>query len=74
MQPRPFIGRYQLTLLFKLMFKCLSLLTLLRLEESANKTGQFDLLAAVHGMLLSENESGNMVAYTCSILLRNNIT
>jgi hypothetical protein len=56
------------------MLKCLSLMRLLRLEESANKTGQFDLLVAIHGMLLSENESGNMGAYTCSILLRNNIT
>lgn len=56
------------------MLKYLSLLRLLRLEESANKTGQFDLLVAIHGMLLSENESGNMEAYTCSILLRNNIT
>jgi hypothetical protein len=56
------------------MLKCLSLMRLLRLEESANKTGQFDLLVAIHGMLRSENESGNMGAYTCSILLRYNIT
>jgi hypothetical protein len=48
MQLRHFIGRYRLTLLLKLILKCLSLLTLLRLEESANKTGQFDLLIAIH--------------------------
>ena len=67
MRPRPSIGKYHLTLLLKLMLKCLSLVTLLRLEESTNKAGQFDLLVAIHGMLLSENESGSMVAYTCSI-------
>ena len=74
MGPRPSFQTYHLTLFFKFMLKYLSLLRLLRLEESANKTGQFDLLVAIHGMLLSENESGNMEAYTCSILLRNNIT